>query len=141
MHSHFSGYMSKNLVPVLQFHPEHRIRQRFHDLALYFYYVVFGHASNLTSSSTSCDIVVIPMGAQKSRQPPVVEDFSPGKPPFDLVERAIRPLKMADVFPLGVFCRDCLSVGDKNPCIPGIRPDHHTRGACVFAALYDYQAA
>lgn len=128
-------------MPVLQLHPEHRIRQRFHDLALYFYYVVFGHASNLTSSSTSCDIIIIPMGAQKSRQPPVVEDLSPGKPPLNLVERAIRSLKMADVFPLGAFSRDRLSVCDKNPCILRIRPDHHTRRACVFTALYDYQAA
>ena len=54
VHPHFSGNMRKNLVPVVERHTKHRIRQRFIHRALNLDHVFFGHVSlHLFSNSAT----------------------------------------------------------------------------------------
>lgn len=49
MHSHFSGYMRKNDMPIVQFHPEHRIGQRLDYNAFNFNRFFFCHITTYYS--------------------------------------------------------------------------------------------
>jgi hypothetical protein len=51
MHPQFTGYMSQNLVPVLEFNFEHRVRKRFYDRSFHLDNVLFGHRHSPFSSA------------------------------------------------------------------------------------------
>ena len=46
MHSHFAGNMGQHPVPIVQFHPEHGVRQSLYDRSFNGNYLFFSHRSS-----------------------------------------------------------------------------------------------